>query len=769
MPDSGKAASSVKWWVRSAVNGQEFGPASQAGLLAWAREGRIFPDDGLSNDRKTWRSAREWTMLEMDTLVILPDGRVIGPLHADAVAELSRTGKIPAAARIVTVQELLAEPVPAGEPGGMTPEDLETAINDRLESERERVRDALAEKDREIERLNGEVESAQHQADALRADVAKALAARAAAESLATRAREEAQQEQAEQVRALEDERQQLQTLLTQTEAKLGETATLRADCERAQAEAVQLRIDLEAARAKTALDAATIAAGQEALEKAQAQLAEAQAAREAAEQGAPAAEPLISPEELDALRTGLDEARTLNSLQEKALAEARTQAAAAADLRDALDAARTALAEAQQAVADSTAQLDTLRAERDAALAQAAATPLPQAAEAAAAPETAEAAAASAALQTQVEALTRERDALAAQVETLSHEMKFHAGDLAANDELVASLRKELEGARREYAELLEFSNNRDSQNSVQSGRLEARIKELEDAAKEPVLASDLHGDARQVLVLQERVTDLTRERCELADKLATAEAALAMATRPLEGDIAVIKQFADEALLTLRDMAEQEKKRADAVHAASVEQQNLLSEKISLLERALKRDPGEKSRSEMVAERNEKVIAQLRQELESQREQHKADLGRAAQTEKVLEGRVRSLQQRENALREQLRRVEQRTADYDSLGTQLRRREEEVLEAERQFGEAREQWQVVEAMLRRRISELEHGAGSLFEEAEARASAAADGARADGSAAPAAAVPAPKTPAAKPTPPVKQRILPPWVSNLR
>ena len=86
MPDSGKAASSVKWWVRSAVNGQEFGPASQAGLLAWAREGRIFPDDGLSNDRKTWRSAREWTMLEMDTLVILPDGRVIGPLHADAVA-----------------------------------------------------------------------------------------------------------------------------------------------------------------------------------------------------------------------------------------------------------------------------------------------------------------------------------------------------------------------------------------------------------------------------------------------------------------------------------------------------------------------------------------------------------------------------------------------------------------------------------------------------------------------------------------------------------
>ena len=68
---------------------------------------------------------------------------------------------------------------------------------------------------------------------------------------------------------------------------------------------------------------------------------------------------------------------------------------------------------------------------------------------------------------------------------------------------------------------------------------------------------------------------------------------------------------------------------------------------------------------------------------------------------------------------MREQLRRVEKRTADYDSLTSQLHRREQEVIESARQFTEARAQWQVVETALKRRIDELEHGAGSLFDPA--------------------------------------------------
>ena len=90
---------------------------------------------------------------------------------------------------------------------------------------------------------------------------------------------------------------------------------------------------------------------------------------------------------------------------------------------------------------------------------------------------------------------------------------------------------------------------------------------------------------------------------------------------------------------------------------------------------------------------------------------------------------------------MREQLRRVEKRTADYDSLTSKLRRREEEIVEAEKQFGEARTQWQVVEQMLRRRIDELEHGAGSLFENEP-------DGAGADQS---------------------RKLVLPGWVKNMK
>ena len=83
---------------------------------------------------------------------------------------------------------------------------------------------------------------------------------------------------------------------------------------------------------------------------------------------------------------------------------------------------------------------------------------------------------------------------------------------------------------------------------------------------------------------------------------------------------------------------------------------------------------------------------------------------------------------------MREQLRRVEKRTADYDSLTSQLRRREQEVIEGAKQFSEAREQWQVVETALKRRIDELEHGAGSLFEDPAAASAAGGEGADAGG-----------------------------------
>ena len=69
-------------------------------------------------------------------------------------------------------------------------------------------------------------------------------------------------------------------------------------------------------------------------------------------------------------------------------------------------------------------------------------------------------------------------------------------------------------------------------------------------------------------------------------------------------------------------------------------------------------------------------------------------------------------------------------------------------MLESARQFAEAREQWQVVERMLKRRIDELEHGAGSLFEDAAS------------------AGAPAPKDAA---SPEASKLVFPSWIRNMK
>lgn len=654
MADTTKAAA-PGWWVRSAVNGQEFGPVSQSGLLSWAKQGRIFPDDFLSTDRQAWRSAREYSFLRMDTLVIFPDERVVGPLHADAVSVLKEAGKIPEGAKILTVGELLSGDL-ASPSEGTPPEDLEMLLDERMSAVQEQFRDQLAEKEREIERLTGELEETNRQSEELRSEM-----------QLSQDAHDRSLRAAEEKLHDAEAECDTLKSRLADAEKQAGQKDAERAA--EAKQEAEKLVQELAAEKASHEADVSRL---KEELEASRTAQATAERERDEARDAADAAFATVPP----ATEQRLQELNDQLALQQQALVEARSQAAKALELQQSLDAAQEEVAALRKSGEESRAELAKACEEARA-----------------------------------------ECDQLKKRVGELQNEAGFHAGDLATQEADTASVRKELEDAQREYAELLAFSNTRDSQNAEKISRLEARVKELETAEPEAVLPSDLHGEARQIRVLQDKVTDLTRERGELADKLATANASLAMATRPLEGDIAVIKQFADEALLSLREMEEKEKARCEAIHASGLEMQRGIHEKILLLERALKRDPGEKSRSEMVAERNEKTIAQLKQELESQREQHKADLARAAQTEKVLEGRVRSLRDRETSLREQLRRVEQRTADYDSLGTQLRRREEELLEAGHQFSEAREQWQVVESMLRRRIEELEHGAGSLFE----------------------------------------------------
>ena len=567
MSDSQDANGSGGWLVKSASTGETFGPVPVSDLVDWARQSRIFPEDLVSAGDGKWRPARTLAELRMDTVIATPDGRIHGPLHAEAAAALAGKGKLPAGAKTFSAAELLAlPPEPSAQESGETAAEMQEA----LENLRRETQDALAEKDREIE--------------------------------------------------------------------------TLRATADAAKAEAEEKGRALDAAKAEAeekgrALDAAK---------------AEAEEAKKAAEAGSE------------------DAAKAL----ENAKAEAE-------EAKKSLEAAKT-----------------------------------------------------------ETEAAKAETEAAKAEVKSAKAEAEEAKKSLEAAKAETEAAKDGLEEQKAEMAELLEFSNARDRESKAAIAELERRIAEISapevpqaGAADEPV------GDARLVQTLQERVNDLTRERCSLSEKLAAAEAALAVATRPLEADTALVKRFADEALDSLREALAFEKERNDAERTASVQRQNALHDRIADLERALRRDPGEKTRGELAEERSERTISQLRQELDALREQHKADLGRAGENARALEGRLQALQHREAAVREQLRRVEKRTADYDSLTSKLRRREEEIVEAEKQFGEARTQWQVVEQMLRRRIDELEHGAGSLFENEP-------DGAGADQS---------------------RKLVLPGWVKNMK
>lgn len=634
-----------QWWVRTANSGKVFGPVGQEGLLDWARQCRVFPDDQISNNQQQWRSAREAPFLGMDTIIVHADGRMIGPFHPDAIEVLRTTGKIPDDSKVVSTRDILG-----GTAGG-----------------------AGADPSPELLEAQSRCAELEHQlktAKSARKDMAEQLeAARAILEEREAAAG--GRDEEAEHLRAniegLTARNAELQGQVESLSARIGELETGKGSLE-------EKCGDLESRNAALAKQVEDLSAQA-------GSAAEAAAAEHAAE--------------LELLRANIDGLSTQNG-----------------DLQSHVDSLQAKVAELEGAAEGHAADVARLTALGEDLRKQ-----LDESAEQALAREKAEAEQAA-----RFEELQAEADSLRTEMARAKEASAEARAEVDRVKNELESARSDYETLRIENAELLEFSNTRDGESRRRIMDLETQLAQIGVRPDEmEVIPSDLVGDARQVKLLQEKVTDLTRERCELSEKLATVEAELSVRKRPADADAVLLRQFADEALAELKATYEREKAENDAARTASVARQQMLHESVQRLERALCRDPGEKTRSELLEERNEKTLAKLRQELDSAREQHKADLGRAAQTEKVLEGRVKALQQREGALREQLRRVEQHTADYDSLSSQVRRREAELLEAEKQFAAAREQWQAVEAMLNRRIQELEHGAGSLFEQTEA------------------------------------------------
>ena len=621
MADKTENRPSGDWFVRMR-NGTIFGPINTKGLVHWACDGRVMPDDEISADRIAWQPARDLPALGMDTMIELPDGTFMGPFNEKAIDPLAREGKIPPRAKRFPVAELEArmagrqmalfgdeawrrqsdgEPVPV--PGGTDGEGesgLREQFEEQMEELRRQAKDTLAETERELETLRAESAAAKRKIEN--------------AERAAAREREAA--------------------------------AALKGEIDKLLAERDELKAELASAAAP-APDDPRLA---EAAARIDALVAEGEALRE----------------KLRAAEAADERARDLQTRLAAAETAAETRAAESEALRDKLRAAEAALeAEAAGRAEDAEAQ--------EAAAAESAAMQERLAA--------AEAAAAD--LQTRLEA-----------AEARSREVEARADEVEA-----------------EYRELLDFSNRRDAEAQEKIILLSA------GAPQAPRGEGEALGAERRIAEMEQRLAALIRERDQLGDSLAQATARAATSERPAEGDIAIVKMLAEGALAMMKKTLEAEKERNAAARASSAELQGGLREEIERLERVMARDPGELSRAEQAEQRNDRMIAKLQQEIESARRHHQADMARAEANEKAMEGRCKALVQKEALLREKLSRIEQRTADYDSLTSQLRRKEASLLSAEKEFEEARQQWQIIQASLQHRIEELESGAGLLFD----------------------------------------------------
>ena len=75
------------WYVRS-EEGAVYGPASEALLLEWVKDGRVDPSGYVSKDRINWVPPQTLPELEMKWLIETELGKYFGPFHRELVKQL---------------------------------------------------------------------------------------------------------------------------------------------------------------------------------------------------------------------------------------------------------------------------------------------------------------------------------------------------------------------------------------------------------------------------------------------------------------------------------------------------------------------------------------------------------------------------------------------------------------------------------------------------------------------------------------------------------
>lgn len=719
-------------WFVMMNNGTIFGPINTIGLLHWAEEGRVMPDDEVSTDRTNWIRACELEELGMDTMLELPDGTFKGPYNPKAIDGLAREGTIPMRAvrfhkreleeRMATRQIYLFGDEAWEKSDDAVSEVVKQESNEQYEQQIEQIRqeaqDAIALAQRESEDLRTEREQILAEKTAIEAELAsfKQQNAKNDQETSLT----------AEQIDTLLAEKASLELALESANQQSAINTQLIDDI-------VAEKLAVEEEKAALVAELATIK--QQKAESSNETLnAECDELRKQAQELAQQLQGVE--EERDALAAQLDaqnavqldaELGTTEQVVEKSvieteeyialLTEKESVEAALEETKSLAEQVTESLERAVKAHEEDVAEQQKLTAKIDALQEQA----TTMSAELAVAKENNELAkellilaegakkeltdALSVEL-TNVEQKSRQVAELEEKCLLLEEKAKNLEEELVALRDVNNGVNEELSQIKEEYSELLDFSNERDTKNNEEISKLKEQLDERPEVVqtrREQMLESQLK------LAMQE--SDTLREQLETLSAKKMTEDSYS------EDDISLIKRYADESISVLRRTLEEEKEANLTARAKSVERQRVLHEELQRLERVMQRDPGELTRAEMSEQRANKQIAKLQQELESERRHHQADVARADANATALEQRYRMLMQKEAVVREQLSAAESRIADFDSVNNLLRRRETALLAAEKEFEEARQQWKMTEETLQRRIDELESGAGLLFD----------------------------------------------------
>lgn len=260
------APSDADWFVRMS-NGAVFGPINTKGLVHWARDGRIMPDDEISTDRVSWRPARDLPELEIDTMIELPDGTFIGPYNANAIEPLVKEGKIPPEAKRFPANELderiairqatlLGDepdgdgdaPIVGGAGGGdaMAGEKMRGEFEERIADLKRQSDDAIAEYERAQENLRAEFEKSKNELKKSQAELKKSQT-----ELEETRVELGKMQAALEEAQGDPEKAQgELETACGELEKAQGELDELRGELEKTHGELEKMRGELEKSQA---------------------------------------------------------------------------------------------------------------------------------------------------------------------------------------------------------------------------------------------------------------------------------------------------------------------------------------------------------------------------------------------------------------------------------------------------------------------------------------------------------------------------------------